>query len=153
MDDVNEQKQDEELTLPSQQEFPSDSYSEKYVHSVFENEQDAAQAVQALRAAGYDVEDIHLMLSQDYEQAVRKGNQPATGEPLSHVVPSLDYGVVDTYMNEARRGRHILSVRIANHDQIMQVRDILAQNHGELIKYIDTWAQADLSNSTTHGDW
>ena len=93
------------------------------------------------------------MLGQDYEQAVRKGNQPETGEPLSQVVSSLDYSVVDTYMNEARRGRHILSVRISNHDQVMQVRNILTQHHGELIKYIDTWAQADLSNSTTHGDW
>ena len=153
MDDVNKQNQDEQLAVPSQHEFPADSYPQKYVHSVFDAQQDAAQAVQALKTAGYDTEDIHFMMSQSYEQAVQQGNQQRSGGTLSRFASSLDYGLADVYLNEARRGRHILSVRISNHDQIMQVRDILFQHHGQLIKYVDTWTQANLSDSVTHGDW
>src|SRR5258707_6590864 len=51
----------EQLPVSSQRTFPPAPFPRKYVHSVFDDLQDAMQAVHALRAAGYDVRDIHLM--------------------------------------------------------------------------------------------
>jgi len=155
MNDVHKQNNDEQPTVSSQQMFPADSYPHKYVHSVFEDQQDAMQAVQALLAAGFTTDDIHFMTSQDYMQAAQKGNQQQGGisKSILHFISSLDYGVTDAYLNEAQRGRHILSVRISRQDQIAQVRDILALHHGQLLKYVDTWTAANLSDSATHGDW
>jgi hypothetical protein len=155
MNDVDRQNNDEQPVVSSQQTFPADSYPHKYVHCVFEDQQDAEQAVQALLAAGYTTEDIHFMTNQDYVQATQKGNHQQGGlsKSLSHFVSSLNYGITDAYQNEAQRGRHILSVRISRQDQIAQVRDILALHHAHLIKYIDAWTAANLSDSATHGDW
>src|SRR5579859_7812797 len=52
---------DEQLSLTSQQTFPAAPFPCKYVHSVVDTLQDAAQAVLALQAAGCDTRDIHLM--------------------------------------------------------------------------------------------
>jgi hypothetical protein len=155
MNDFDKQNNDEQPVVSSQQDFPADTYPHKYVHSVFEDRQDAMQAVQALLAAGFTTDDIHFMESQHYVQAAQVGNQQQGGltKSLLHFISSLDHGVNDAYMKEAQRGNDILSVRISRQDQIAQVRDILALHHGHLLKYVDTWTEANLSDSTTHGDW
>ena len=155
MNDEKQQNKDEQPAVSSQPVFPEDTYPHKYVHSVFEDEQDAMQAVQALLAAGFTTDDIHFMTSQDYMQAAQQGNHQQGGlsKSLLHFVSSLNYGVTDAYMKEAQRGHDILSVRISRHDQIAQVRDILALHHGQLLKYVDTWTSANLSDSASHGDW
>src|SRR5260221_5117256 len=60
----------EQLPVSSQRTFPPAPFPRKYVHSVFDDLQDAMQAVHALRAAGYDVRDIHLMAGSDFLGAV-----------------------------------------------------------------------------------
>ncbi|HZU70334.1 MAG TPA: hypothetical protein VFA09_23895 [Ktedonobacteraceae bacterium] len=155
MNDSNRQSKDEQLDVSPQQEFPGDSYPHKYVHSVFVNEQDATQAIQALRAAGYTPDDIHFMAGQDFVQAAAQGDRQENNlsQSLFHFISSLQYDVTDAYLKEARRGHYILSVRISRHDQIAEVRDILALHHGELLQYVDAWTRADLSDSSSHGDW
>ena len=54
---------------------------------------------------------------------------------------SKDY---DGYLREAHRGSHILAVRLSSHEQMKQVRDLLAPHHARLIKYVDTWTVAEL---------
>lgn len=95
------------------------------------------------------------MTSQDYVQAATVGNQQqnSLSKSLLHFFSSLDYGSADLYLKEAHRGNDILAVRIYTHDQIATVRDILVQNHAEHVKYVGTWAQANLSDSVNHGDW
>src|SRR5258708_27371212 len=56
----------EQLPVSSQRTFPPAPFPRKYVHSVFDDLQDAMQAVHALRAAGYDVRDIHLMAGLEF---------------------------------------------------------------------------------------
>ena len=60
--------------------------------------------------------------------------------PLSFL-SSIDY---DGYLLEARRGHYILAVRPSGHEQMEQVRDLLASHHAHLMKYIDTWTVAEL---------
>ncbi len=64
------------LSVSSERTFPAAPFPRKYVHSVFDDLQDAMQAVQALRAAGYAARDIHLMASWDYREAVERRQAP-----------------------------------------------------------------------------
>ena len=155
MSDVEKQNDDIQSVLSSKPVYPADTFPHKYVHSVFENRQEAEQAVQALLAAGFIPADINFMESQDFVQAAEQGEHQnkSLAKSLSHFVSSLDHNVTDAYLTEARRGNDILSVRITNTDQMAQVRDILAPLHAQHIQYIDTWTQADLSSNRHRGDW
>jgi hypothetical protein len=155
MSDVENQNDDVQSVLSSEPAYPADTFPHKYVHSVFEDRQDAEQAVQALLAAGFTSDDINFMTSQDFLQAAEQGEHQdkSLSKSLTHFVSSLDHNVTDAYLNEARRGNDILSVRISKSDQIAQVRDILAPYNAKQIQYIDTWTQADLSNTKHRGDW
>jgi hypothetical protein len=125
----------EQLPVSSQRTLPAAPFPCKYVHSVFDDVQDAMQAVHALRAAGYDDRDIHLMTNWDFVEAVERRRT------LLDFLFSIDY---DVYVHEARRGHHILAVRLARHEQKEQVRDLLAPHHAYLMKYVDTWTITDL---------
>jgi hypothetical protein len=125
----------EQLPVSSQRTLPAAPFPRKYVHSVFDDVQDAMQAVHTLRAAGYDDRDIHLMASWDFVEAVERRRT------LLDFLFSIDY---DVYVHEARRGCHILAVRLARHEQKEQVRDLLAPHHAYLMKYVDTWTITDL---------
>ena len=122
-----------ELSVSSERTFPAAPFPRKYVHSVVDDFQDAVQAVQVLRAAGYDARDIHLMASWDYIEAVERRQAP-TG-----FLSSIDEGFVDVYLHEARRGHHILTVRLSRYEQILRMRNLLAAHHAHLVKYVDTW--------------
>jgi hypothetical protein len=60
----------EQPPVSSQRTFPKAPFPRRYIHSVIDDLQDAMQAVHALRAAGYDDRDIHLMASWDFVEAV-----------------------------------------------------------------------------------
>jgi hypothetical protein len=155
MSDFEKQNNDVQSALSSEPVYPADTFPNKYVHSVFEDRQDAEQAVKALLAAGFTSDEINFMTSQDFIQAAEQGEHQnqSLSKSLMHFVSSLDHNVTDAYLNEARHGNDILSVRISRPDQMAQVRDILAPYHAKHIQYIDTWTQADLSNTRHRGDW
>lgn len=115
-------------------ELNATPFPRKYIHSVFDTLQDAVQAKLALQAARYAARDIHLMTGREYMEALDRG-QTFT-EFLS--------GDDDTYLYEARRGRFIVAIRVYNHAQVEQVRDLLAPLHAHLIKYVDTWTVSEL---------
>lgn len=144
MIDVKTQNIYEQLTVPSQRAFPAAPFPRKYVHSVFDDPQDAVQAVQALQAAGYDAGDIHFMASGDFVAAIEPRYQQRSSlmQTLMHFL--IDYGFDDVYLREARQGRHILAVRLARCEQLEPVRDLLAPHHAHHMKYVDTWTVADL---------
>src|SRR5438876_8832088 len=107
-----------QLPVSSKRAFPAAPFPRKYVHSVFDELQDAVQAVQALQTAGYAAGDIHLMASWDYKEAVERRQAPMG------FLSSIDEDFVGVYLHEARRGRHILAVRLSRYEQILPVRSL-----------------------------
>src|SRR5713226_9795592 len=144
MIDVKTQNKYEQLPVSSQRAFPAAPFPRKYVHSVFDDLQDAVQAVQALQAAGYDAGDIHCMARWDFVAAIEPRFQQHSRliQTLMHFL--IDYGFDDVYLHEARQGRHILAVHLARYKQLEQVRDLLAPHHAYHMKYVDTWTVTDL---------
>lgn len=125
----------EESFVASRQALPASPFPRKYIHCVFDNMQDARQASLALFNAHYDAGDIHILTGREYVEAVERG------QSLMAFLASHD---LDTYLYESRRGHTILAVRIIRHEQLEQVRNLLAPHHAHLMKYIDTWTVSDL---------
>lgn len=118
-----------------QRMFPAAPFPRKHIHSVFNDRQDALQAAQALRALGYNDRDIHILSNTDYLEAVERGQT---------LIGSLTSTDLDAFLDEARQGCTILAVRLSNHGQMEQVRDLLISHHARLMKYIDTWTMVHL---------
>lgn len=107
----------------------------KYVLSVFVDLQDAMQAGQTLRNAGFEEETIRVLTSHDLLEAVAQDHSPF------NLVTSTDHS---PYLREARRGRFFLVVYPTGYTQLPRITRLLAPHRAYLAKYIDTWTTADL---------
>ncbi len=138
------------LPVSSERAFPTAPFPRKYVHCVIDNLRDAVQAVYALRAAGYDARDIHVMACWDFVEAVERRHQQQSrlSKMLSRLIAFFDEGFGELYLHKALRGQHILAVRLCRYEQMEQVRDLLSSHAAHLIKYVDTWTVADLLPAT-----
>ena len=125
----------EQLPVSSERTFPAAPFPKKHIHSVFNDRQDALHAVQALRAVGYNAQDIHILTNSDYVEAIGQGQT---------LFGSLTATDLDAYQDESRRSCTMLAVRLSNYRQMEQVRDLLAPHHAHLMRYIDTWTVAQL---------
>ena len=143
---------DEQLPVSSQRTFPPTPFPRKYVHSVIDDLYYLVQAVHALRAAGYDTGDIHVMTCWDFVEAVerRHRQQSRLSKVLTRFCSFLDEGFGDVYLHEALRGHHILAVRLSRNEQMEQVCDLLTLHHAHLVKYVDTWTVTNLPLSSKH---
>ncbi len=118
---------------------------------MFDDLQQARQAVQALHDAGYDARSVYLVQGQEFVAAVEQRQQQQSHllEMLMRFFSSTDDGFFgDVYLQEARRGYHILAVHLPRTEQVEQVRDLLVPYQARLIKYVGTWAVSDLSSSS-----
>jgi hypothetical protein len=143
---MNDIKICEQLPVSSERTLPADPFPRKYVHSVMYDLQYAVQAVQALRTAGYDARDIHVMASWDFVEAIerRRRQQGHLSKALMRLFTFFDEGFGDVYLHEALQGHHILAVRLSQNEQMGQMRDLLAAYCAHCIKYVDTWTVSDL---------
>jgi hypothetical protein len=139
----------EQLPVSSQRTFPAAPFPRKYVHCVIDDLSYVVEAVHALRAAGYDAGDIHVMASWDFVEALarRQQRQSRLSKALTCLCSFMDEGFGNAYLHEAIRGHHILAVRLSRNEQMEQVRDILALHYARLMKYVDTWTVTDLPPS------
>src|SRR5260370_24815860 len=89
------------LSVSSERTFPAAPFPRKYVHSVFDDLQDAVQAVQALQTAGYYAGDIHFMASWDFVAAIEPMYQQHSRliQTLMHLL--IDYVFYDVYLRDA----------------------------------------------------
>ena len=131
----NRYKTAEPLFQTSELAFPAAPFPRKYVHCVFDDAQNAVQAVLTLLAAGYGATNVHVLMSREYLTAM---------EQRQTLVGFLTFMDLKEYVQEANRGHCILVVRPRRYEQIRQVRHLLAPHHAHLMKYIDTWTTSEL---------
>ena len=135
--------------VSSERTFPVNPFPRKHVHCVIDSLEDAVKVVFALRVAGYATEDIHVMASWDFVEAVERLHQHKNGfvTMLKRLYAFFDEGFADVFLHEAYKGHHILIVRLSGGEQLAQVGDILASHQAYLMKYVDTWTVTDLQPS------
>ena len=136
-----------ELPVSSQREFPTNPFPSKYVHCVMNDLQYVVQAVHALRGAGFNASDIHVMASWDFVEAAERKNcqQNHVSKILMRFLSFFDDSFSDIYLHEARQGHHIVMIHLPNDRQIGRVHAILTAHYAYLLKYVDTWVVTDLS--------
>jgi hypothetical protein len=132
---THEQVDVEQLTLTMERKLPAAPFPCKYVLSVFVDLQDARQAAFALRAQGFNEQDIYILQSYEFVKCVTQDQSPF------EIITSIDY---ESYLREAHRQRVFLAVRPDVYAQLKQIRDLLARHHGYLANYIDTWTVTEL---------
>lgn len=143
---------DEQVPVSSERTFPAAPFPRNYVHCAIDDLHSTVKAVLALRAAGYDARDIHVMASWDFEEAVERRHQQQSclTKALMRFLSFMDEGFGDVYLHEVRRGRHILMVRLSSNEHLEQVRALLTLHYAHLMKFVDTWTVTDLPPLPEH---
>ncbi len=139
-------KRDEQTPVSSERAFPPAPFPRKYIHCVIDDLRSGVEAVLELRASGFAPEDIHIWSCWDYEEAIiqQRQRQGSLSKLFTRILSLIDTNMEDAYLDESRRGHHILAVRLSGSEQTELARALLAAHHAHLIKYVDTWAVADL---------
>jgi hypothetical protein len=123
------------------------SFPGKHVMGVLDSLQEGEQAVQALVDAGYHVEDMALIPSQDFPSAlqehVRKEGR------FSHMMHQLQVTTDEGSLGElleasAPPGSAIISLYVPQGEHLDEVSALLFNHGARLVKYVGTWSVVDL---------
>jgi len=135
------------------QKTSGSSYPTNYIVCVFDDLEDARQALQAFREAGYEEDTVRLMDSQEAIAKMQEleQNKNAFQRFFSSFQGATDETGAEIYAFEAREGNHILyvracatSIRTCSTNEIGQIRAILAAHHARTVKFFGTWAVEDI---------
>jgi hypothetical protein len=123
------------------------SFPGKHVVGVLGSLQEGEQAVQALVDAGYHVEDMALIPSQDFPSAlqehVRKEGR------FWHIMHQLQVTTDEGSLGElleasAPPGSAIISLYVPQGEHLDEVSALLFNHGARLVKYVGTWSVEDL---------
>ena len=129
---------------------PMRSLPTNYVIGVIDQLQEAEQAVQALQNAGYAVQDMLLIPSQDFIEAIKQRRQQTSAfKRVMHAFSvSSDEGFpADLYLQQAQRGAHMLAVYASRGEQAQQIVQELHAYHVHHLKYFSQWTTTDYPSS------
>ena len=140
--------QNEQAPVSSERTFPASHFPRKFVHCAIDDLHNVVQAVLALRAAGFDARDIHVMASWDFKEAVERKyqQQNCLTKLLMRFLAFLDEGSGYVYLHKDLCEHHILMVRLSKREQIEEARILLSLYHAHDMKYVDTWTVTELSS-------
>lgn len=128
-------------------------YPINYVVSVIDNLDEARQALQAFKDAGYDADTVRLMSSQEALEKLEELEQQKNffQRFLSSFQDATDDTGIDVFTVEAKQGNNLLfvracgaSVRACAPEEIAQIRDILGRYHARIIKFFSPWWVEDV---------
>ena len=123
------------------------SFPRKHVVGMLDSLQEGEQAVQALVDAGYHVEDIALIPSQNFPLALQeRSRKDGLFWRMIHrlQVTSDEGSLSELYLAAAREGSHIIIVYVPQREHIGDVSAILFNHGARLVKYIGNWSIEDL---------
>lgn len=128
-------------------------YPVNYVVSVIDELDEATQALQAFKDAGYNANTVRLMNSQEALDKIHELEQQKNvfQRFISSFQDATDDTGIDIFRFEARQGHHILfvracgaSLRACAPEEIRQIRDILNRYHARAIKFFSPWWVEDV---------
>jgi hypothetical protein len=119
----------------------------KHVVGVFGSLQEAEQAVQALVDAGYHVEDMALIPSQDFPSAFQEHlrKEGRFLQIMHQLEVTTDEGSLRELLEaSARQGSAIISLYVPQREHIDEVSALLFNHGARLVKYVGHWSVEDL---------
>jgi len=128
-------------------------YPINYVVSVMDNLDEAQQALQAFKDAGYEADTVRLMTSQEALDKLRELDEQKNffQRFVSSFQDATDDTGIDVFRYEAKQGNHLLfvracgaSLRACSPAEIRQIRDILDRYHARTTKFFSPWWVEDV---------
>ncbi len=119
----------------------------KHVVGVFDSLQEAEQAVQALGDAGYHMEDMALIPSQDVPSAFRERlrKEGLFWRIIHRLQVTADEGSLRELLEaSARQGSAIISLYVPQREHIGEVSALLFNHGARLVEYVGNWSVEDL---------
>ncbi len=129
---------------------PMRSLPTNYVIGVIDQLHEAEQAVQTLQSTGYAAQDILLIPSQDFIEAIQQRRQQTSSftRAVHAFSVSSDEGFpADLYLQQARQGSHMLAVYASTGEQAQQIAQELRAYPVHHLKYFSQWAITDFPSS------
>ena len=121
-------------------------YPKNYVVGIIDDLQEARQAVQAFKQAGYDADEIRLMESGEVVERAQKTEEQKN--PLQRVLSSFQDTTDETgahiYQAAARQGKHVLHVRADSQEEVDKISALMQQYHAHAVKFFGPWSVADV---------
>jgi hypothetical protein len=120
---------------------------------VIDNLDEAQQALQAFTNAGYDVNTVRLMTSQEALDKLHELERQKNffQRFVSSFQDATDDTGIDVFTFEAKQGSNLLfvracgaSLRACSTAEIKQIRDILSRYHARTIKFFSPWWVEDV---------
>ncbi len=123
---------------------PGAAYPKDYVIAVIDDAQEAQPVMRELEDAGIVAEDIHFFTSREVlesaeDTAVTRSFFSRIADVFQAVASDDDANVL-IYVEEARRGKHIINVLAEKAEQVEMIRNILVKHHARNVKYFGRWA-------------
>ena len=123
------------------------SFPGKHVVGVLDSLQEAEQAIQALVDAGYHVEDMALIPSQDFPSALQEHvrKEGRFWQIMHQLQVTTDEGSLGELLEaSARPGSAIISLYVPQGEHLDEVSALLFNHGARLVKYVGTWSVEDL---------
>jgi len=123
------------------------SFPGKHVVGVLDSLQEAEQAIQALVDAGYHVEDMALIPSQDFPSALQEHvrKEGRFWHMMHQLQVTTDEGSLGELLEaSARPGSAIISLYVPQGEHLDEVSALLFNHGARLVKYVGTWSVVDL---------
>ncbi len=129
---------------------PMRSLPTNYVIGVIDQLREAEQAVQTLQNTGYTAQDMLLISSQDFVEAIQQRRQHTSAfKRAIHAfsVSSEESFPADMYLHQAQRGAYVLAVYASTGEQAQQIAQKLHAYPVHHLKYFSQWAITDFPSS------
>jgi len=125
---------------------PTPTFPTNHVVGIVKDLQEGEQALHALRNAGHAEDRIHLIQSMEVVEGIQGRLQDGNllRKWLHQLGTSSDQGYAGRlYLEQARRGWHLIAVYASTAEQADQITHLLSNYHVSLMKYFGRWSITD----------
>ena len=121
-------------------------YPTNYVVGVIDDLQEAQQAEQAFKQAGYDAQKIRLMEGHEATEKVQELEEGKNWFQhfLSSFQNSTDETGSDVYQLAAQQGKQILHVRADSQADVDKISALMMRYHAHAVKFFGSWSVSDI---------
>lgn len=121
-------------------------YPKNYVVGIIDDHQEAQQAEEAFKQAGYDANEVRLMEGQEVLQKVRQLDEEKNWFQrfLSSFQGSTDETGAHIYQVAAKQGKHVLHVHANSQDEVDKISALMQRYHAHTVKFFGSWSVADV---------
>ncbi|MDQ3699466.1 MAG: hypothetical protein M3442_00925 [Chloroflexota bacterium] len=127
-------------------------YPKGYVVAVVDSAEMAEQAASELRSGGFTEGDVRTYSGQtvveNHEQFLRQRN---VLQRIGSAFASDEKEAVDEYIEEARRGRHFITVHAPEEEHMERARQVLAPKGAYKMRHYGPSVMTDLSSHPSSG--